>query len=253
MEGAVDNVWIRCYGELNDLLPAGQRQRAVAQPLFLTRSVKDAIEALGVPHTEVDLILVNGEPVDLDHPLRSGDRVSVYPPFTSLDLGDLPRLQPPPLPEARFVLDTHLGRLAAYLRMLGFDALYQNDYRDEVLADISRREDRILLTRDRGLLKRSEVRRGYLIRSNAPQDQAVEVLRRYRLSGAVAPLTRCLHCNGRLRPVDKAEVADRLPPRTREFYHEFATCSSCGRVYWPGSHYRRMRGLIEETLAQSGE
>ena len=120
----MDNVWIRCYGELNDLLPAGQRQRAVAQPLFLTRSVKDAIEALGVPHTEVDLILVNGEPVDLDHPLRSDDRVSVYPPFTSLDLGDLPRLQPPPLPEARFVLDTHFGRLAAYLRMLVFDALY---------------------------------------------------------------------------------------------------------------------------------
>jgi uncharacterized protein with PIN domain len=247
----VDVVWIRLYGDLNDLVPEASRQRDVAQPVFLTRSVKDAIESLGVPHTEVDLVLVNGAPAGLGHPLRAGDRVSVYPPFRALDLAGLPRVQPPRPAEARFVLDTHLGRLATYLRMLGFDARYSRDAADADLADISAAEARILLSRDRGLLKRTTVRYGYLVRSSDPREQLVEVLQRYDLSSAVAPFSRCLHCNAPLRRADKAEVEDRLPPRTRAVFADFALCPLCDRIYWPGSHYDDMRHLIDWALAQS--
>lgn len=247
---AVEVIRIRLYGGLNDLVPEASRHRDIARPFFLARSAKDAIESLGVPHTEVDLILVNGEPVGLEHLLVAGDRVSVYPPFRSLDLSGLPRVQPPRPAEARFVLDTHLGRLATYLRMLGFDARYANDATDEDLAASSANDARILLTRDRGLLKRTAVRHGYLVRSANPREQLVEILQRYDLHAAVAPFSRCLHCNAPLRRAETADVEDRVPPRTREVFHDYALCPACGRVYWPGSHYDHMRRLIDWALSR---
>ena len=238
----------RFYAELNDFLPVERRMVSFAYSFRISPSVKDAIEALGVPHTEVDLILVNGISVDFAYRLLGDDRVSVYPVFESLDIAPLLRVRPRPLRRTRFVLDTHLGRLAAYLRMLGFDTLYRNDYEDEELARISSEEERILLTRDRGLLKRQAVSRGYCVRSTAVRQQLVEVVRRFDLFGSATPFHRCMRCNGTLRPVRKEEIIDRLPPQTRESYSEFRVCTGCGRIYWKGSHYERMQRTVRAVL-----
>jgi len=241
-------VILRFYGELNDFLSPEQRRKAFAHPLLLSASVKDVIESLGVPHTEVDLILVNTAPVGFRYRVRTGDYISVYPAFTSVDVLSLLRLRAP-LNDIRFVVDTHLGRLATYLRMLGFDALYETSCDDQELSRISARETRILLTRDLGLLRRGEVNYGYFVRATEPRRQLREVLRRFHLFHSAAPFERCLRCNAQLRPIAKESILDRLPPRTAECYHEFQICPACGRLYWPGSHYEHMRRLLEHVLA----
>ena len=244
--------YFRFYAELNDFLPLARRQVGFVHSFEGRVSIKDTIESFGVPHTEVDLILVNGESVDFSYLVQEGDRVSVYPIFESIDITPLVRVRPRPLREPRFVLDTHLGRLMAYLRMLGFDTLYQNDYADKELAQISKREGRILLTRDRGLLKRSIVTHGYCVRETDPRRQLVEVLRHLNLFGAIAPFRRCIRCNALLQPVSKQAVIDRLPPKTRQYYDEFRICQGCDQIYWKGSHYQRMQQFVERILHQSG-
>lgn len=238
----------RFYAELNDLLPLPGRGLSFTHDFEAAASLKDAIEAFGVPHTEVDFILANGEPAAFSRLLQNGDRISVYPVFCSLDLTPLTHLQPRSESEMRFVLDTHLGKLAAHLRMLGFDSLYGNDCRDEELAQISADEQRTLLSRDRGLLKRSLVTRGYLVRAAQPREQLVEVLRRFNLSGSVAPFRRCLDCNSLLQVVPKDLIGHRLPPETRKHYEEFHICPRCNRLYWKGSHYQRMADFIERMI-----
>ncbi len=235
----------RFYEELNDFLPPARRKRDFTYAFHGRPAVKDAIEALGVPHPEVDLILVNGESVGFGHPLRDGDRVSVYPVFESLEIAGVTRLRPRPLREPRFILDVHLGRLARHLRLLGFDTRYANDAADAAIAAAAARQRRIVLTRDRGLLKLGAVTRGYWVRATAPRTQLAEVIRRFQLQERIRPFTRCLECNGALRPADKAAVAHRLPPRTRRYYDTFAECPRCRRIYWPGSHYRRLAEFVK--------
>ena len=248
MRGPAGQVTLRFYAELNDFLTPPRRQVAFVHPLSGRISIKDLIESLGVPHTEVDLILVNGEPVDFTYIVQDGDRISVYPVFESIDIAPLTRLRPRPLRVPRFVLDVHLGKLAMYLRMLGFDTLYGNDYDDDTLARLAAGERRILLTRDRGLLRRSVITHGYYVRATEPRQQLVEVIRRFDLLGSIAPFRRCMRCNGLLTPVPKQEVIDRLPPRTRRYYDEFYRCQECDQLYWKGSHYRRMQQFIEHLL-----
>jgi uncharacterized protein with PIN domain/sulfur carrier protein ThiS len=238
----------RFYAELNDFLPPEKRMVSFTCPFNGKQTVKHLIEALGVPHTEVDLVLVNGQSVDFSHVVEDKDSVSVYPVFEGFDIAPLSRVRPRPLRQTRFVLDAHLGRLAAYLRMLGFDTLYRNNYRDEELSQIASTERRILLTKDRGLLKRSQVTHGYYVRQTNVRRQLEEVLRRFDLAGAVSPFERCLRCNERLESVPKEAVLDRIPPRSREHYEEFHECRGCGRIYWSGSHYRRMQRLIDQVL-----
>ena len=240
----------RFYAELNDFLPPDKKMVSFDCPFELSRSVKDMIESLGVPHTEVDLILANGKSVDFSHLVQDGDRISVYPVFEAIDIAPIVRVRPGPLRETRFVLDTHLGKLAVYLRMLGFDTLYRNDYQDETLARISSTQRRILLTRDRELLKRSMVTHGYCLRATDPRQQLVEVLRRFDLFSSAAPFRRCLRCNALLQPVPKEMVTDRLQPNTRRYYDQFSTCETCNRIYWKGSHYQRMRQFVERLLQQ---
>ncbi len=235
----------RFYAELNDFLPRKRRFTAFEVPFELSASVKHMIEALGVSHTEVDLILANSEPVDFNYIVQDGDRISVYPVFESLDISPASRLRPETLRNPRFVLDAHLGRLAVYLRMLGFDTLYRNDYDDEELARVSSQENRILLTRDHGLLKRSLVTRGYYVRVQDPRRQAIEVVERFDLRRAFKPFSRCLRCNGLLEPAQEDAVAGQLLPGTQKYFHEFFRCRSCSQVYWKGSHYARMVKLIE--------
>jgi uncharacterized protein len=242
----VAETWVRLYAELNDFLPAAWRQRPILRQWDVRPSVKDLVEGLGVPHPEVDLLLANGQPVGFDYLVQDGDWISAYPRFRALDVGALSLVRPAPLAEARFVLDGHLGRLAAYLRMLGFDTLYRSDYGDEELAQVSHAEGRILLTRDQQLLMRSIVEHGYWVRATEPAQQLVEVARRYGLAEAIHPFTRCLRCNAELAPVGKQEIAHLLAPATRREHDAFRRCVGCGRIYWPGSHVARMQALIEE-------
>ena len=242
---------VRFYAQLNDFLPPERRTRTITCTFDVSGSVKDMIESLGVPHTEVDLILVDGQAVDFTYRVQEGDRISVYPEFQSIDISPHAHLRPQPLPEIRFVADTHLGRLAAYLRMLGFDTLYRNDYADEELATLSADENRILLTRDRGLLMRAVVTRGCYLRNTEPVRQLAELLQRFDLARAITPFRRCMHCNAVLRPIPKETISDRLLPQTRQHFNEFYNCPQCGRIYWKGSHYRRMRRLIESVTGSN--
>lgn len=238
----------RFYAELNDFLPVSKRHLSFSHSFGGKVSVKHLIEALGVPHTEVDLILANGESAAFDYIVTDGDRISVYPVFESIDISDAVRLRPQPLRHSRFVLDVHLGQLARYLRLLGFDALYQNDYQDEEVARISNQEGRILLSRDRGLLKRNLVSRGYCIRASDPQQQLIELMGRFDLGQQLNPFQRCLRCNGLLEPVAKEAIQQRLLPDTRRYYHEFRICADCRQIYWKGSHYHNMKRMIKQVL-----
>jgi uncharacterized protein with PIN domain len=206
------------------------------------------IESFGVPHTEVEIILANGHSVDFSYIVQDGDRISVYPVFESLDVRPLLRLRPAPLRTPAFILDTNLGRLARYLRLLGFDCLYQNDFDDDTVATTADREQRIVLTRDRALLQRKIITRGYFVREVRPRRQVKEVLSRFDLYRLVKPFSRCTRCNGDLQAVDKQSVEDRLEPRTRKYYQTFRECTACGQIYWQGSHHERSQRLIEELI-----
>jgi hypothetical protein len=241
-------VTFRLYGPLNDFLPRLQRHATLVCAYQGRASVKDAIESLGVPHPEIDLIVVNGTPVSFDYVVQPRDRVAVYPAFAQLDVPSDLRLSPPVL-EPRFAADAHLGRLAAYLRLLGFDTAYRRDADDQELAERSASEERVLLTRDLGLLKRGIVRRGYFLRTTDSARQLLEVVRRFDLAARARPFTRCLPCNAVLAPASKTHVAPFVPPRSREHFEAFSRCPACGRVYWQGSHYARMQRLVEAALA----
>lgn len=236
---------VRAYAELNDFLEPESRGVTVRRPFRPHQTVKDVLEAMGVPHTEVDLILVNGDPVDFAHRPSVGDRIAAYPMFEALDVGATERLRPVPLRDPRFVVDVNLGRLARLLRVLGFDVWWSSDADDAALADISLSQQRILLTRDRGLLKRRAITHGLFVHSEHPEEQTLEVIRRLDLRERLAPLTRCLQCNGPLATVSKDQVADQLEPLTRRYYDEFSRCTDCGKIYWAGTHYARLIRLVQ--------
>lgn len=240
----------RVHGSLNHFIAASRRGRPIVREFEASPGIKDVLQALGLPHPEVDLIVVNDRPVGFDYRLRPDDRVDVFGLDRSPDLALAAGLIPAPPEPPRFVLDGHLGRLARYLRMLGFDSRYAAHATDAELAGQSAAEDRILLTRDRGLLKRSIVRHGYLVRDDDPRRQLAEVVARYRLARAAAPFTRCVRCNGIIAPVDREDVVERLAgePRTLRYFDTFGRCAGCGSIYWPGSHFDRMSRLAEEVL-----
>lgn len=238
----------RFYEELNDFLPPARRRREFDAPCAQAASVKHMIEALGVPHTEVELVLVNGESVDFGRLLRDGDRVSVYPKFETLDVTPLLRVRAAPLRTTRFVADAHLGGLAHLLRMTGFDTLYDNNFHDAEVEAIAARDSRIVLTRDRELLKRRTVTHGCYVRALKPAQQVREIFDRLDLARSARPFTLCLDCNAPLRPIDKMLVADRLPPGVLASRTHFSTCGVCERVFWEGSHWQRMRALVDELL-----
>jgi uncharacterized protein with PIN domain len=242
----------RFYAELNDFLPRRNRFVTVVRPFDGEVSVKDVIEAAGVPHTEVDLVIANGESVDFAYRVRDGDRIAVYPAFEALDVGPIARVRPVPLREPRFVADTHLGRLARHLRLLGFDTVYERDCDDRQLAAAAATEGRIVLTRDVGLLKRTMVTHGLFVRAQQPRAQLIEVVRRLQLTSRFRPFTRCLACNGALAPVSKDEVATRVPERARHSHEQFVQCTQCARVYWPGTHHERLRQLVKDVAEAVG-
>lgn len=236
----------RFHDELNDFLPRERRGRPFATPCARAATTKHMIEALGVPHTEVARIVVNGETSGFGRLLEEGDRVAVYPKCESAGIAPPPRERPlgGPSRRLRFVADAHLGGLARLLRMAGFDTLYDNHYHDDEIVAVASNEDRVVLTRDRELLKRRTVTHGCYLHALKPAQQFQELFDRLDLAASARPFTLCLHCNLPLRAVDKAAVLERLPPSVRELHDEFNTCDCCGRVFWKGSHHKRMTELL---------
>ncbi|MBZ2208147.1 Mut7-C ubiquitin/RNAse domain-containing protein [Massilia soli] len=238
----------RFYGELNDFLPRSRRRRDFTIACARAATAKHMIEAIGVPHTEVELILVNGASRTFDQLLGEGDRVAVYPKFAALDISDLQRVRAGPR-AFRFVADAHLGGLARLLRMAGFDTLYDNNYMDEEIEQISLTDQRIALTRDRELLKRRGITHGCYVHAIRSEEQLREIVMRLDLAGSIAPFTLCLKCNAPLQRAARADVLERLPARVRAHHSEFCTCGICQGVFWKGSHWQRMCAVLARATA----
>jgi uncharacterized protein with PIN domain len=230
----MSTAYFSLLGRLQDFLKREQRGKRISVEFRGRQSIKHLVESLGVPHPEVGRIQVNGQEATLSTITQGTDQVQVFPIPNGCPI------------EPRFLLDGHLGRLAAYLRMLGFDCLYENDYDDDQLAEIAQRESRILLSRDRRLLMRTAIMYGYCLRSLDPLEQIDEVIERFDLISRLVPFHRCLRCNHPLEPVAKAVVLDRLEPLTKLYFDDFQICPSCGQIYWKGSHYEKMQRLIEQ-------
>ncbi len=245
-------VTLRFYEELNDFLPCALRKRDQVQGFQPGQSVKHLIEKLGVPHTEIEIILANGRSVGFDYHLRDGDRISVYPMFEALDVSALLKLRETPLRNPRFLADAHLGKLARQLRLVGFDTHFNNDMGDPALVDCAISQQRILLTRDRALLMHRDLTHGCYVHAIDPHRQLEEVVGRFDLAARMAPFSRCMMCNAVLETVDPAEISDRLPNRVRHHYNEFWLCRGCGRVYWKGSHYRQLSAWVD-ALRNTGD
>jgi uncharacterized protein len=224
----------RVHGELADLLSAGEHGHLLVRPVDGTSTVKHVVESLGVPHTEYGELRVNGAPVHDRYQLRDGDVVDVYPAAPVSAAGT----------EPRFLLDAHLGTLARYLRLLGFDAAYDNDADDDELMGRAAAEARTLLTRDRGLLRRRTATNARFVRGTDPRDQLIDLVRRFGLVSRIRPYTRCTTCNGVLAPVNKADVARLVRPGTWRHHDAFTACMACGKVYWTGAHHARISRLV---------
>ena len=245
----INSATFRFYEELNDFLPTARKKRAFEHSFNGNPSIKDPIEALGVPHTEVDLILVNGQSVGFDYTLQKGDRVSVYPVFESIDISPIVKLRDTPLRNSIFVVDTHLGKLLKLLRLFGFDSTSCND--DVKIVQISIQEKRIILTRDRQLLHRRDVTHGYCVRSTKPDLQIKEVLKRFDLYSQIRAFYRCSMCNDVIHPIAKSDILHRLQPKTRQHFNEFYFCPGCERIYWKGTHYKKLKNKIERLFSDS--
>jgi hypothetical protein len=238
--------YFRFYEELNDFLPEQFFKKIYPFSFSGTPSVKNLIETIGVPHTEIDLILVDGVSVGFEHQLSGGEQVSVYPVFESLDISPVIRLRAKPLRKIRFVVDVNLGKLAKKLRLLGFDTYYRNNLDDDEIVKISIYEKRIILTRDIGILKYGNVTHGFWIRNDDPKIQLDEVIERLQLRNLFKPFTRCSQCNGQLKRITKEHVKSRVPDDTLNYYRIFWECQGCRQIYWKGSHFDKINNWLEE-------
>ena len=235
----------RFYEELNDHLPEEQRKRSFAYEFRGKPSIKNTIQAIGVPHGEVDLILVDGEPVDFNYHMQGGEYISVYPVLESFDVSQISHLRSEPLRKIRFVVDVNLGKLAQKLRLLGFDTYFRNDLDDDEIVKMAAEEKRIILTRDKGILKQNKVTHGYFLRNDDPGKQVTEVVERFQLQHLFRPFSRCSNCNGRLETAEKQSLKDKLKTDTFDYYDEFWKCNFCGQIYWKGSHFERILSWID--------
>ncbi len=236
------------HGDLPFFLGSRARDGIIARSLSEKTSVKDVIESCGVPHPEVDLILIKRRPVNFTHILDRDEDIDVFPVQCESTLFKENRLQASSA--YRFVADGHLGRLSRLLRLLGFDVAYDRQAQDRELLSIMKRENRALLTRDRRLLMHAVVQTGYCPRSQNADEQTIEVLRRFNLFSSIAPFSRCLRCNAPLQKVDKAEIIEKLEPLTKIYYEQFRRCTGCDQIYWPGSHFSKLEKRLEQIRAQ---
>ena len=236
----------RFYAELNDFLPPAKKQKTIGCTFDDAPSVKDAIEAQGVPHPEIDLILVNGAPVTFSYKIQNEDHISVYPEFELLDISSVCRLRPRPLREPKFITDRNLGRLVRKMRLLGFDTLYSNAWPPQEIIRLALNEKRIILTRSARFLMNKRISRGYWVRAQEADKQTAEVVQKFDLFTLMKPFSRCSVCNGLIKKVPKEEVIAEIPERTKRYFNTFYRCEGCGRVYWEGTHYQKIVRFIED-------
>ncbi len=241
----IKKAFFRFYEELNDFLPEEKRKVRFEHEYIDRTSIKDMIESLGIPHTEIDMILVNGGSVNFTYIVQDKDDISVYPAFESLDISNVQHLRSTPLREPKFIADVHLGSLAKYLRMLGFDVLYKNDFLDDEVINTSLKEKRAILTKSRELLKNNRITHGNWVRSNDTESQVKEVLERFDLKNRISEFLRCLECNSILVTVEKDKIENRLPTKVKEWQDEFWYCEHCDKIYWKGTHYEKMLKFIQ--------
>lgn len=237
---------IRFYEELNDFLPDSKKKVAFSYNFINHPTIKNIIESLGIPHTEVDLILVNGKSVPFDYKVKENDNFTIYPVFESFDIARLTRLRPYPLRKTKFVLDVHLGKLARLLRLAGFDCLYNNNYTDPEIVNISLQQKRIILTRDIGILKRKTVTHGYWLRSRDPYLQVEEVIKRFDLYENIKPFKFCMSCNGKIYKVNKKKLINKIDEYIFQSYNNFYQCNQCHKIYWNGTHIPGMLEFINK-------
>ncbi|MFI0719244.1 Mut7-C RNAse domain-containing protein [Streptomyces sp. NPDC021224] len=236
-------VTVRIPAGLRLFLPSDRRAAALPLTTDGTSSLGHVVESLGIPLTEVGGLSVDGHDVPARHVPAAGEVI---------DVRAVARPQQVPGAPLRFLLDVHLGTLARRLRLLGVDAAYESeDIGDPALAALSARDRRVMLSRDRGLLRRSELWAGGYVYSDRPEEQLQDVLERFE--PALAPWTRCVACNGELRDADKDSVRDRLADGTRKTYDVFAECPSCGRVYWRGAHHAELAAVVDRALREHAE
>jgi len=238
------NAKVRFHGRLNFFISKKKREQWLPYTFKDKVTIKDALESLGPPHPEFELVTMNGRGVTWTDFVEDGAEIEGYAE-RSPDFSDASLLYPPYQGRMRFILDTHLGRLAAYLRMMGYDTLYENDFPDDVIAQIANDEQRIVLTRDIGVLKRSLVTYGYYVRETNPEKRLHELNERYSLKADMKPFTLCMVCNHPIHPVAKEDIIDKIPPDSAQYYDQFHQCESCARIFWRGSHHERMQGLID--------
>jgi len=240
----------RFYEELNDFLPKHRRKTDFEATFKGKRSIKDMIEALGVPHTEIDLILVNGNSVDFNYILQDEDRVSVYPVFESLNITNVTRLRKIPLRRTKFIADINIGDIVKYMRVLGLDLYYDPLLSTREIIEISKRENRVILTKSRKLLKFKDVSHGIFIRPGTTTEQIRRIIDCLDIKDNIKPFSRCLRCNTLLNIVLKEKIIDRIPPKTKEFYNEYVQCRSCNKIYWKGTHFINMEKVVGQILDQ---
>ena len=240
---------LRCrfYGALNRFLAPSHRYRAFSYAVKGVPAIKDTLEALGVPHTEIDCVVVNGRAVTFSYHIRGGERILVYPDAGMVKLKKIIRrsLKPNPPANPKFILDVHLGKLARHLRLLGFDIFYGKESQDAAIVRLGRRTGRIILTRDIALLKNKSVRHGYFVRATDPKKQIREIVRHFALGEKMRPFRLCLVCNGKIRRVAKSKVESRLPPLTKKYCEKFYQCLNCDKIYWQGAHYKQLLRIIK--------
>lgn len=239
-------IQVRCFAELNDYLPNHQRYNTFSLSVSQPCSVQHLVDLINIPSVNIDLVLVNGQSVTLEYVLQENDLVSIYPIFETFDISNITKVRKTPLRSPKFVLDVHLGKLAHLLRMLGFDAAYKNNFTDNMLIDISTKEKRILLSKDKTLINTNTLSHAYLIKNKEPRLQLLEILDKLDLYTLINPFTRCIECNSLLQKVDKKIIFARIPEAVRNWCNEYYICLSCNRIYWKGSHYKHMNSYIEE-------
>lgn len=240
------------HGELKALVSVPLTDNGLAVQVYREASVKDVVEALGVPHTEIGRIEANGLEVSFGYLADPKDRIDVYPISAPADFSRPSILRPEPLNDTRFLADVNVGRLAILLRMVGMDTAYKNIHSDAELAEIANTQRRILLTKDKRLLKRSKIIFGHLVREITPKRQLIEIVRLFDLAGRLSPFTRCLVCNCVLRPVEKEKIIHRLQPLTKRYYNTFYICPCCDKIYWPGSHKTNMEDMLKSICLLNG-
>jgi len=234
------------FGSLNDFLPEEKKGQKFVYHFKGIASVKNLIEAIGVPHSEIRKITNNNRKKFFNYTVKDNDLIRIYPYNYGINKFILSLSSVFINCKIKFIIDVHLGKLGKYLKICGFDVLYNWKWDDNDIIKYANRDNRIILTHDAGLLKNKKVNKGYWTRSQNPDEQIVEVIDRYHLSGKIKPLKRCLHCNNLLVKTSKTEIKNKVPFMIFNKYRQFLCCHKCDNIYWKGPHYDSMKAFIKK-------